>query len=47
MQIPSEEEKDVVEHGAAQEESKYLLKDRANIAYDGVIMLRLVSFLRC
>ncbi len=35
MQIPSEEEKDVVEHGAAEEESMYLLKDRANIAYDG------------
>jgi len=35
MEIPSEEEKEVVEHEAAEEESIYLLKDRANIAYDG------------
>jgi len=35
MEIPSEEEKEVVEHEAAEEESIYLLKDRANIACDG------------
>ena len=28
MEIPSEEEKEVVEHEAAEEESIYLLKDR-------------------
>jgi|GEM_PF-6116664 len=35
MEIPSQEEKEVVEHEAAEEESIYLLKDRANIACDG------------
>ena len=35
MEIPSEEEKEVIEHEAAEDESIYLLKDRANIAYDG------------
>ena len=35
MEIPSEEKKEVVEHEAVEEESIYLLKDRANIACDG------------
>lgn len=34
MEIPSEEEKEVIEHEAAEEESIYSLKDRTNIAYD-------------
>ena len=34
MEVPSEREKEVVKHKAAREESIYLLKDRANIAYD-------------
>ena len=35
MEIPSERKKEVIEHEAAEEESIYLLKDRANIACDG------------
>ena len=34
MEVPSERKKEVVEHEAAEEESIYLLKDEANIAYD-------------
>jgi len=34
MEIPSERRKEVIKHEAAEEESIYLLKDRANIAYD-------------
>ena len=34
MDVPSERKKEVIEHKAAQEESVYLVKDRANIAYD-------------
>jgi len=34
MEVPSERRKEVVEHEAAKEESIYLLKDGANIAYD-------------
>jgi hypothetical protein len=34
MEVPSERKKEVIQHEAAKEESIYLLKDRANIAYD-------------
>ena len=34
MEVPSERKKEVIEHEAMEEESIYLLKDRANIAYD-------------
>ena len=34
MEVPSERKKEVIEHEAVKEESIYLLKDRANIAYD-------------
>ncbi len=35
MEVPSERKKEVIEHEAVEEESIYLLKDRANIACDG------------
>jgi tetratricopeptide (TPR) repeat protein len=34
MEVPSERKKEVIQREAAKEESIYLLKDRANIAYD-------------
>ena len=34
MEVPSERKKEVIEHEAVEEESIYLLKDQANIAYD-------------
>lgn len=35
MEVPSERKKEVIQHEALEEESIYLLKDRANIACDG------------
>jgi len=35
MEVPSERKKEIIEHEAVEEESIYLLKDRANIACDG------------
>ena len=35
MEVPSDRKKEVIEHEAVEEESTYLLKDRANIACDG------------